>query len=300
VAANAQDRALWAKDVVDNIGVNTHIPYQWSGYWDADKTAADLKFLGIKNIRDLQVGTLTTEQTRFGKVADAGNKIDYIFKYTIPDGVARIEAFAVAHPGSVLAVEGPNEISNQPITYNGLVGQAAGAAYQAALYDAVKASAVIGATPVYSLSDSPADPAKLDAASSHPYARNGAQPFATLQKAYASWSSYYPGKKVVFTETGYHTQLGGAGGVDAATQATLTLNAVLDSFWLGVSKVFLYELLDEGSSAKIGGEWHYGLFNYDHTPKPAATALAKFIALRILLYRRQFAFHSQGDALCQK
>ncbi len=277
--AAASVGVIRAKDLVDGLGVNTHIPYQWSGYWDANKTAADLKFLGIKNARDLQLGISSTEQNRFGTVADAGNRFDFIFEYTIPDGIARVESFATAHPGSALAIEGPNEISNQPITYNGLTGQAGGAAYQGALYGAVKTSAVLSATPVYSLSDSRADPAKLDFANSHPYARYGAQPFATLQKSYNSWSGIYPGKPVVFTETGYHTQLGGAGGVDVATQATLTLNSVLDAFWLGVAKVFLYEMLDEGSSAKVGSQWHFGLFYSDHTPKPAATALANFVTL---------------------
>lgn len=71
----------------------------------------------------------------------------------------------------------------------------------------------------------------------------------------------------MITETGYQTNTANAySGADQTVQAKLTLDELMDTFAAGISRVYLYELFDEG------GE-NFGLFDANGTPKSAATAV---------------------------
>ena len=70
----------------------------------------------------------------------------------------------------------------------------------------------------------------------------------------------------MITETGYETNATDSySGVDPTDQAKLTLDLLLDAFKDGVSKTYLYDLMDDGQS--------FGLFTANGAPKLVATAL---------------------------
>ena len=55
----------------------------------------------------------------------------------------------MAYPGSIIAIEGPNEVNNFAVNYEGLTGTAGAQAFQADLYAAVNASPILQDIPVY-------------------------------------------------------------------------------------------------------------------------------------------------------
>src|SRR4051794_6222789 len=62
--------------------------------------------------------------------------------------------------------------------------------------------------------------------------------------------------------------------VNADVQARYSLDFVLDAYILGVKTAYLYELVDRVSDpGNTLMDDHFGLFNNDGSPKPAATAL---------------------------
>ncbi|MBM0204187.1 choice-of-anchor C family protein [Micromonospora sp. STR1s_5] len=191
-------------------------------------------------------------------------------------------ALEQTHKGGVVAIEGPNEVNNYPISFGGLSGQAGAIAYQNALYSAVKAHPVLGDVQVYNLTSYPTLVGRADAFNLHLYAPDGEQPEATIMTGLRDAASAMPGAPTVITETGYYTLPTGGiwGGVDEATQAKLTLNLMLDAVRLGVEETYLYQLLD--AYPDPGGtdmERHFGLFDIDNKPKAAAQAIHNLTAV---------------------
>jgi hypothetical protein len=113
-----------------------------------------------------------------------------------------------------------------------------------------------------------------DDANVHPYAY-GNTPIGSVidsnyQRAFGSTS---PGPRVI-TETGYTTDPNAARGVTGIEQAQQIVNGLFDAYQSGVSTTYLYELLDEKTDpSNANSEMHFGLFNFDNTPKPAAIAI---------------------------
>ncbi|HYZ48487.1 MAG TPA: M10 family metallopeptidase C-terminal domain-containing protein, partial [Sphingomonas sp.] len=173
--------------------------------------------------------------------------------------------------------EGPNEINNWPVTYQGLTGLNGGVAFLNAAAAAAKASPQLANLPIYGLSGAPRVAATTGDASQfvniHPYAQHGDQPYDGLAarigaKAIAT-------KGMVITEAGYHTGVGNKTweGVDEATQAKLTLNLLADATKLGVAQTYLYQLTDLPDPTGVGADAHLGLFDTSFRPKPVATAI---------------------------
>ncbi|MBB3591263.1 Ca2+-binding RTX toxin-like protein [Rhizobium sp. BK529] len=192
--------------------------------------------------------------------------------------VQRLHAFLDAHPGSIVGIEGPNEVNNWPVSYNGLSGEAAALAYQKDLFNAVNADPLLKNIPVlgftgYTVASS------NDYTTIHTYAKDGDQPFTWLQRESGEQMNADTGKPFTITETGYHTSLtadtnGGWEGVDETTQAKLLLNTLMDGAFLGSKGTFIYQLLDAYSDPQGSDqEKHFGLFRLDYSPKPAATAI---------------------------
>ena len=74
------------------------------------------------------------------------------------------------------------------------------------------------------------------------------------------------------TEAGYYTMPDGSYGVNDDIQAHYTVNLLLDVDLLGVKSTYLYDLIDNANDpGNTNREDHFGLFNSDGTPKPAAT-----------------------------
>ncbi|HEX4182671.1 MAG TPA: hypothetical protein VHY34_05390 [Caulobacteraceae bacterium] len=261
-------------DFIGSIGVNIH-PTQ-PGY-SASNILQDLNYLGLGAVRSHAPGlsTTTLEYKTYQTLANAGIGFDLIagsLKATIL-GLAR---FQTAHPGSILSIEGPNEVNNFPITYKGLTGTAAAVAYQAALDANVHSQTALAGVPVLNFTDNPITAGLSDGSNQHVYPHGGDQPLATVTAAYDQALATMPGEPVYFTETGYFSLPGHFSweGVDLQTQAKLTLNLIMDDTQLGVSMTYLYDLIDDGPDPKNKIQTdHFGLFSFGGAAKPVAVAI---------------------------
>jgi hypothetical protein len=257
-----------------SLGVNVHVEYTDGRYANSSNVISDLAFLGIDQVRDANLNPANQGQSSYAALAVAGIKFDLIVGggRPISQSMASLDAFVQAHPGAVEAVEGPNEVNNWPITYNGLSGDPAYIAFQSALDGAVKGDSLLSGAFVYGLTGSYAIVSGFDFANIHPYANNGAQPYAAMASGLADYATRTGNVPFVITEDGYNT-LAKPGDVDQLTQAKETLNMLFDAQKLGASKVFLYQLLDAYAPGTPAGRDQFGLFNYDNSAKPVATAI---------------------------
>jgi hypothetical protein len=288
----ASDRAaMSAQAFLDSIGVNTHVDYTDGAYADVHKVAADLAWLGVQQVRDATPGGAAPPSS-YVWLAQQGVKFDFLIRGEVADSLLALDRFDAAAPNSVAAIEGPNEINNFAMRYNGLNGEAAGLAAQQAIYAHVRANPHFANVPVYDLTGYDAAHVNTrkgaaDYANQHIYPQNGEQPAwdANGDKWFA-WGLdglRKFGLPLVVTEFGYYS-VAQAGwqriGVDEASQAKGVLNGLFDAANLGVTRTYIYELLDEKPDPQnANGEMHFGLFRNDHTPKPAASTIRNLTAI---------------------
>ena len=168
-----------------------------------------------------------------------------------------LNAFVHAHPGSISAIEGPNEVNDWPATYNGGTTLAHEAALQQALYAAIRADPNLSGIAVYNITLAGTDNTQFKAlgnlsasanyANSHAYLYDAQAPAFSLKLTLPYAQIDAPGLPIVITETGYETNPADTySGVDYTVQAKLTLDELMDAFKAGVSQTYLYELFDEG------------------------------------------------------
>ncbi len=267
----------------DGIGVNAHLVYTDSRYANVGNVISDLKYLGVTYIRAGAIGSTNQGQASFGTVADAGIKIDMVAQPgRDPDALVKaVATWSVAHPGALVAIEGPNEINNWPVKYAGLTGTAAGIAYQNALNTAVRQTDSLDHVATYGLTGANAETSS-DYANFHAYPKKGAEPYNTLVNGLRTQTTAMSGKPVVLTELGYYTapQSSNWGGVDQLAQSKLTLNALLDATKLGISRTYLYQLLDPYTDPSgVSIDKNLGLFDLSNRPKLAATAIHNMTTL---------------------
>ena len=146
-------RAVSAVTFLDSLGVNTHVD---QGY-DPTSYVAPLRYLGIREVRDgerhVEGEAAIAQATGVRFVINGGGDLSGLIA----------SATILAKAGALLAVEGPNEPNNFPITYEGQRGGGAGSswypvgAFQAALYKAAKASTLLDKYPVFGVSESGAE-----------------------------------------------------------------------------------------------------------------------------------------------
>ena len=277
--------AIGTQDFLSRIGVNTHIHYTDGGYANVEKTINALRFVGIANLRDS-----VPDQSlpgggglNFDKFAQAGFKFAFVVAPKLPlaKTISVLEKFAQSHPDAITAVEGPNEVNNWPVTYNGEAGPKAAVAYQDDLYTAVKNSPLLETLPVYNLTSWPELIGKFDVYNAHTYPPKGEQPEAAIQTIVEHLRELDHGSSAAITEVGYYTLPGKGtwGGVDEATQAKLSLNLILDAIDSGIVKIYLYQLLDAYPDPSANEmEKHFGLFDVGYRPKPAASAIRNLIS----------------------
>lgn len=289
--AAQQTRAISADALLDSIGVTIHINFTDGAYADVRKVSDDLAWAGVHHVRE-GAPAESIPLSSYLWLAQHGAKFNFVILGDIDNSLRQLDRFAALAPDSIAAVEGPNEIDNFPITYNGLKGDAAGLAAQRAIYAHVHGSAQLKGVPVYDMTgygiakvDTRANAA--DFANHHVYPQNGDQPAYNANGAlWLPWAINSVRKyqlPIVLTEFGYFSspQAGwNSLGVDEATQAKGVLNGLFDAVSLGVTRTYLYELLDEKPDPQHkNNEMHYGLFRYDHTPKPSASAIRNLTAI---------------------
>lgn len=287
-------------DFVGGIGVNTHIGQWWTAYksdtqygGDPRKVLDGLSYLGLNLVRD-EVPSYdpnalwNSSLPEYEQIAAAGVHFDLEMRGDrgVADQIAIVDRLQRGTAGSVIAVEGPNEVNHYPVHVNGESDAAAVLAFQAAIRDAVRSDPLLDGVPVvnFSLADGTGDFAAAYAASApladygnaHVY-QGAAAPAASVAAHLAGATALVPGKPVVVTEAGYYTvpNAGSWGSVSESVQAKYTLDMLMDDALQGVRVTYLYELLDNGVDAAgtYDADNHFGLFNADGTPKQAATAI---------------------------
>jgi hypothetical protein len=271
-----------------SIGVNVHMAYTWSPYANVTAVENDLAYLGVNHVRD-ELFDASNVQINYEELAAVGIKFDFIIPVYLPstvnltEFVGMVNAFALAYPGSVSAIEGPNEVNFTPAMYSGGTTPADQAALQEALYAAVRADPNLAGIPVYNLTVGSTNSAQFAAlgnlssvanfGNEHAYAPDWLTPASALSDLLTFPQIDTPGLPTVITETGYETNPADTySGVDQPVQAKLTLDTLMDAFKEGVPQTYLYELLDEG-----GG--YFGLFTANGAPKLAATAVHNLTTL---------------------
>jgi hypothetical protein len=270
---------------VQSLGINTHLAYPNTPYFDQPgRVVSALQYLGVPNVRDVSLGyTDTTTTTMNNAVATAGFKFDALLigngDVDLGQNLAKISSFLMMNPGAVVAIEAPNEINGEPITYGSLTDTlASGVMVIQDLWTAVENSSSLRNIPIYGL----ALAGGVDNLSLQVAQLGNLAPYVTYGNAHiyaccsnnmwqhdmGMWLPIFeadtPGKPEVITETGYETI---PSVVDAAAAAKYNLNTLFQDSLNGIMSTYLYELVDESSTSP------FGLFNSDWTPKPGATAI---------------------------
>jgi hypothetical protein len=296
-SAAAAAPALKASDFLASLGVNTHLNYTDGAYADYAQVISALDYLGIHRLRDAtpnpQGGIpYRNDLTAIYAVAAAGNRFDFIANPGQPIGVTldQIGMIERVCPGAVIAVEGPNETNNNPVTYHGLHGKAAAVAYQSDLFHAVHAFPILRHAAVYDytgLDIAHSLSGLADFANVHPYSYQGQQPGRRIAAEFEKQFTMPSPFPKVITEAGYFNVPRKDGGVDDATQAKNTLNLFLDAFAQGSAQTYVYQLLSAYPDA--GSDTQSGLFRLDHSPKPVAVAIHNLTTILADRGTRSFA-----------
>ncbi len=188
---------MTAAAFINTLGIDGHVSTGASGYGNTTNVLNDLNYLGLHNVRDGDNGALSTLIT----MAKAGVKFDFLMAgggslttATIQNEFSVIDQVAQAVPGSVLAVEGANEINNFPVTYNGVSGAQGAINMQQAIYSMAHADASLPGVAVYYFtgygfggpSPNPATtPGLADYDNQHPYPNGGSAPLPYVNRTTA-------------------------------------------------------------------------------------------------------------------
>ena len=281
---------------IGTIGVDTHMAYTDGRYRDVDRVIAHLAYLGVRNVRDgisngahgsVGIGTYV-KMARTGVawtflVSAGGPETDESLNATL----ALIRTVEQGVPGSVRIIEGTNEINNYPVLWNGSTDRTGrpeleeALAMQRALYARVRADPVLGhvkvamftgakAGSIPAAPDPGSTPGLADLVTQHPYPNHGGPPAEWLARGVATPGMTGP---AIYTETGYSSNGGTSGGVDADVQARYGLDLLFDAAKLGIVQTSWYQLLDAYPKGSRQGDDGYGLFDFDGSPKPIAVAL---------------------------
>ena len=282
-AADAQAPARDAADVLQSLGVVTHLDHRRTPYEDLSRVQAALRYVGIDRLRDM---TPHANPKPYEQLAAQGFRFNFVIRSEaaeeLPATVRMLESFAQRHRGSVVSVEGLNEIKFWPANYHGLGGFASGIAVQRDLYALMKRSAVLKGTPVLALT--------LGGASAADHERLGdLSDYADLGNAHAYFDGRVPSSSWRFaidlarrstrrlarsavTETGYSSAANTPQGVPAEVQAKYLLVLIAEAWREDIPALYLYQLVDDRRDDK---DWSksLGLYDVDWQPKPAAHAI---------------------------
>ena len=318
----ANDKTIKAQNFLSSFGVNIH--FAENDYANTQAIADALHSIGISRVRCNcenadQIASWKDIAAKTAPYFPGGLKADVlILGYLNDSATFADQQKTVPQIASLIeTIEGPNEINlyevgsgahgpfdttdqtkNFPANY---------AAWTKALYHwkktvpALKNAKLIAPTIASGLGS---DYARLpnvspyvSAGTLHFYAGSGRQPsnfgggdFPAVFDWYKAAAS--PSKPVVVSEWGQTTAfLPGQAGCDPATQAKYILNQMCDLTAKGAYRSYLYQLMDDTAdgdpTGSEGTEAHFGIFDYQWHPKPAALALAN---LKTLLADKSTAF----------
>lgn len=280
---------------VQSIGINTHISYFRTAYGTGWATIIRprLLALGVRHVRDAGTvvtsdGWMSTVYGRMRELSDSGVKFNLILRPA--DGSTDYQS--TAHFSRLLTYAGSSVESFEGLNEHDLSGRANWVAevraFQQAAWRALKADSRSAALPVYGPSMAhPIDAplvgdlsGYLDGGALHPYP-GGQRPMAAVSTHVTYGRKISGTKPLMASESGYHDALlwsGSHPGVSEAAMGRYAPRLALDYFNAGLTRSYLYELIDEGTSVSER-EQAFGLLHADGTPKPAYTSLKNLITL---------------------
>lgn len=296
---------------LDSLGVNVHWTYLDTAYGSRyDEVRDKLLALGIRHVRD-------EASERIDELARAGIRTTLLTTprgWTAEAVRERVRQHNRERP-AIVAVEGSNEPDlfwgPLGISYRGAGFPEGPFLWQQDLYRSLKADPETAAVPVIGPSLGRAVGASgpqvsawaglgryADFGNFHPYAFNGnplgrGLTYGGLENFHfqgnhpsvllaaddagrAAYADIYPDMPMVATEVGYPT---GPGRTAEVLQAKYLVRTYLENFRLGVSRTFLYELLDavepvDDTSPHSG----FGLMRSDASERPAYHAVRRLVA----------------------
>jgi hypothetical protein len=194
-------------------------------------------------------------------------------------------AWVKQHPNVVRTAEGNNEFDNWAPIFGGSAGPQAGVAEQKQIYQDLQGTGILVANMSVANPDNWGQVGDLsavaDLTNAHVYPAGGVQPGNWIPAWLQRQATPTPGKPIAITESGYSTLPSTVASVSYPVQAKQILNLFFDAFFYEtVIETSIYELLDENPDP--GGtdrEQHFGIFEYDGKPKPAATAIANLLSI---------------------
>jgi hypothetical protein len=275
---------------VDSVGVNVHLHFFDTNYV---KQYDDLRSLLIaSHIRHIRDGLIDTTWSGYydhlNDLAAHGIRADLITAVTQTPVI--LQAYpARVHPGTIEAIEAPNEYNTSSNTdwAPDLV------AFQKMLYQTVRTSA--GYRGVTVIGPSLTKPeayaavgdlsAFLDTGNSHPYPAGhepathgfglgGLSDYGSLDWNLRAARVTSGSKPMYVTETGYGDTDAVPEGVADAVKERYILRLFLEAWNAGVARTYIYQFLDAGND----GFGSYGIVDSAMHPKPAYTALQNLLA----------------------
>ncbi len=270
---------------LDSLGVNTHSEYTDGTYVRSGENLLELQYLGIHNVRDAVPTHLANDPGNYATFAaslryllDNRIHLDLLTHCNTPVSayIEQLDLLAHDYPHSITAVEGTNEVNNQPCTQGGGDSVDNGIAFQQQLYAAVHGDPALAGVPVYDLTGvnrASSLTGRADYANNHPYpnASRGTTVFARMVSDYSdNYASAFPR---VITEDGYYTSPDKGDGVDETSQAVGELQIFLSAAALGIPHTYLYELKD----AYFPGTAPYATWGLFSSPTGAPKQSAKAI-----------------------
>jgi hypothetical protein len=260
------------------LGINTHIPFAQFGYQNIPTLEANLKYLGVKVIRDS--AEQASDVPAISAIATAaGVKVnDFVGETSAAQMLVDMSLMNSYAPGILASVEGPNEEDG---TYAVGLGNSlvAAAAVQKTLWTlgqtlqlpVINMSFGAGWTGSNGWIGDYATQGDLSAwctwGNAHTYPQANQTPAYAMNFVNGLAKSAAKTRPIATTEIGWQTTV-----FSQPVIAKYVIDAALDGVLLGNTAVYYYATYDDGS-----GNW--GFFNADGTPRPAATALHNLTAL---------------------
>jgi hypothetical protein len=276
------EQALTNFQFTDSVGVNVHLSYIGTVYsTNFPQIMQSMIDLGVKHYRDgLSQDAPTVQYENAESLGKAGIKGDWLMD--IHDSASTINSAYANAPDAVAAFEGPNEDDAQ-------VGSTI-TAFMELLHNTVRGNPATAAMPIIAPSFAGVPSFKTQGNLSplvsfgnmHDY-------FATFNPETGPWGGAFyncggyggipfdkclaqmvaVGEPVISTETGYAS----GKGLSDAIIGRYELRILFNSLRAGISRTYLYELIDDPSS------FNYGLLTDSFTPRPDYTAIKNVMSL---------------------
>ena len=291
----APENARRSDDFVDSIGVNTHLYYDSSVYYQKYSSLIKPKLLelGVRHIRDGGVRNLNGYMDRLRELEKSGIRSTLICDMRDITPQAVVSLIKELGTNVVENIQGPTEynLSGDGNWVNNLRN------YQQQLYQSVKADSVTKNVQIYGpvLSGESGYAAIGDLSAYVDYGtmnnyysgRNpgiwgwGSDNYGSLDWNVRMAKKASPSKQIVTTETGYHSVVGtgdGHKGVPEDVSAKYLPRLFLEHFNYGIPRTFVYEFIDVYYDPNSLYN-NFGLLRNDGSERPAFGAIKNLIGL---------------------